>query len=249
MLDLTTLLSYENPNRERLDEIIANERFATCPYLSDTYSVPQWGFIKDKGVFPSPMVLHRKKAYKFMREQLAAVPLIDLGCGDIFGYPGNVTMILAAKQLGLPAYIGVDKYNVGRGNRYAARTIESNCHVSIDDLSETLEQYKDENRASVFDDLAIEVVKADMLDFVSRLNSGVYNFTINGIDHAILHDNKGEYSQALAEELARASETGSVVFGGSSEIFYYLARVGFTLLDVPGNPRMKENHYNWIFKK
>lgn len=241
MANLRRLLAYENPNRVELDKIIANERFAEVPDMPDAYSNSQWGFIEDHGKSGSPVVSNPRKVYRFMKENLPKAPLVDLGCGAIFGYPGNLTMLRAAEQLGLPAYIGVDRHNVGTG--------EPNLYTSIDDLSKRLERYRNRDELPEFTNLDVEVVRADMLDFVSRMIAGVYNFSINGIDHNILYDEGSKYSKTLATELARASKKGSIVLGCNSEAFYHLARTGFKLLDVPADSKMKNNIHGWIFKK
>jgi SAM-dependent methyltransferase len=80
------------------------------------------------------------------------------------------------------------------------------------------------------DEIHISTVKADMLDFVSRLPSESANFMLNGIDARVIHD--PAYHRELAAEIHRATERDGRVFGTKSEAFRFLERMGFTELEV-----------------
>lgn len=60
------------------------------------------------------------------------------------------------------------------------------------------------------------LVKADMLQFLSRLQPGFCSITLNGIDAMVLNDH--EYWAALSNEMARVVPLGKLVFGVRSFI-------------------------------
>jgi hypothetical protein len=57
-------------------------------------------------------------------------------------------------------------------------------------------------------------VRADMLDFVSRLKDASVNITINGIDGNIIPVE--EYHKALAKEILRVTKRNGIIFGHGS---------------------------------
>ena len=185
------------------------------------------------------MVSDTRGVYKFMQEILPKVPLIDLGCGQIIGHSGSgSTMVKVAKRLELPAYIGVDKYIFGSSNL--------NPYQNIKELT-CIQPYL--AKINEFSNLDVTLVRADMLDFISRMIPGTFNFTINGIDNFILR-NSDEYSRALTNELNRLLEDGSFVFGcGSGGIFYHLENTNFELVNIPSAPYMQGDRQGWIFEK
>jgi hypothetical protein len=68
--------------------------------------------------------------------------------------------------------------------------------------------------------LAIDYVRADILDLVGRLPDACGSFMINGIDTAVI--DSPEYHRALCNELVRATRPGGLVFGMNSEVFNLL---------------------------
>jgi hypothetical protein len=239
MIDLKQLFTFEHPERTLIDTLVQAETFARCANLPDEYSASMWGFLTEEDTGWSPVLGDRGQAVAtFMKGIIPKVPLVDLGCGGVFVYPGNKTMIYAAQQLGLPAYIGVDRYNVGTEDPWLDPTV----NVLTERQKDSLKIY------GVTIDTAL--VRADMLDFASRMEPGVFNVTVNGIDHHILRQPE-RYSAALAKELGRVCLPGSMVLGNASEVFYSLCNSNeFRRVEVPNertmNPPM---NVGWIFER
>lgn len=57
-------------------------------------------------------------------------------------------------------------------------------------------------------------IRADMLDFVSRIKDSSVNIVINGIDEYIISVKK--YHEALAQEIFRVTKKNGVIFGNRS---------------------------------
>lgn len=98
------------------------------------------------------------------------------------------TMVLAASHLQMPAYIGVELNN----------PIRRDLIPNVPKLEIAL------------------LEKTDMLKFMSRLQRGSYGFVLNGIDSCVIDNYL--YQKALKEEIARAAESGSIIFGTRSFI-------------------------------
>lgn len=62
-------------------------------------------------------------------------------------------------------------------------------------------------------------VKADLLEFMSRVQSGSANIEIDGIDTAVISD--WEYHSALADEILRAVPVGGICFGNKAQVLDY----------------------------
>ncbi|HEV7424286.1 MAG TPA: hypothetical protein VGO21_03795, partial [Candidatus Paceibacterota bacterium] len=96
------------------------------------------------------------------------------------------------------------------------------------------------------------IVKMDILDFLSKLEpKGGYttaNYTINGFD--ILMVQNDQYHEAVATELGRVVQTGSIVFGMNSMVLEKLGRYGFTRIEIPGAEMFNEekSHYGVFVK-
>ena len=126
------------------------------------------------------------------KNKLKGKVLVDLGCGqylqhfDACAQQNSYTLNLARK-LQVKSYIGVDKF------------------IELNDL-------EDFNSKS----LDAIIVKADMLDFVSKLPDNSVNFTINGIDGVVIL-NCDKYAQAVAAEMVRATLPKGIIFGIRSE--------------------------------
>ena len=141
-----------------------------------------------------------RKSRDFLRQHLEDGVLIDLGGGSW----GSAEL---ARYLGAATYINVER------NLRSDEEIPPNPLAAI----------KDEQT----DDLQEILIKADMLDFVSRLRDNSANFMINGIDESAIND--FAYHLALAKELERATKPGGVVFGINSEISGVWSERGSTM--------------------
>jgi|SRR3989339_1276063 len=130
--------------------------------------------------------------------------LIDLGGGGFSG------VRFVAQNFEKINYVNVDR-NAVYTEEKDRETEESNTFKTINEKDDDDDKEKGNKYLSV---------RADMLDFVSHLQSGVYNFSINGIDKAII-DNE-EYHKYLTQELLRVSEPGSLIFGTKSRVLKFL---------------------------
>lgn len=133
-------------------------------------------------------------------EALPESVLCDLG-----GYNGNMESVAASRNASL--FINVDKYPGGLRDATpidaTAGTFSRRDYVSP--ISRTVIVPGIHN---VID------VRADMLDFVSRLKDVSTNFTINGIDSDLIP--VPEYHRAVAREMLRATKRNGIIFGNSS---------------------------------
>lgn len=224
-IDLMQLLSFENPRQKRLDRLILAENedlerdyrdeengWRITRQSSQAFS-DAWHFLAGEG-FTEWGYFDPKAALEYMRQLMPRAPLIDLGCGAVL--QGGLEMVTAAVALGLPGYIGIDKYNVGQGETEPRKNLL---------VGEDPHKVRQIWSAAYFKDLDVALVRADMLDFLARMKRGTYVVTINGIARDILINE--EYSKALAEEVARVCEPKSVVFGVASVALDHLAAAGF----------------------
>ena len=75
-------------------------------------------------------------------------------------------------------------------------------------------------------------VRADMLDFISRLKDNSVNIVINGIDGLVI--TVSEYHEALAKEIMRATKEDGVIFGNYSDSLFMLQDM------INGDPELKK---------
>jgi len=114
--------------------------------------------------------------------------LVDLGCGQhMQSAIGNAYTLNLARKFQVKSYIGIDKL------------------IKLNDL----EDFNSKNLDAI-------IVKADMLDFVSKLSDNSVNFTINGIDGVVILDSD-KYARAVAAEMVRATLSNGIIFGIRSE--------------------------------
>ena len=80
----------------------------------------------------------------------------------------------------------------------------------------------------------------EMLYFVSAMQPGEVNFTINGVDRTVLpridhpyYEGTRNYCRALASEMARVASPGSIVFMNNCVIDQFLEESGFRRVEVP----------------
>lgn len=68
-------------------------------------------------------------------------------------------------------------------------------------------------------------LKAEMLDFVCKMPDGSADFTINGVDSALIGHQP--YRDRLFQEIARATRSGGVVFGVNTTHMSMFEKLGF----------------------
>lgn len=133
---------------------------------------------------------------RLLREHLQGSVLIDLGAGS-----GYFVKHIAHKY-GVGTYILVD-----RDYKHENGELPPNPQTPIEYV-----QVANKQRIKV---------KADMLDFIARLRPNALNFTLNGIDRIIIDDIR--YHEALAQELLRVAQKGSLIFGVDSHALEILS--------------------------
>jgi len=169
--------------------------------VADTEFAARWGFLLDfieRDIDKHTQELEHlyQKLDQLFRDHLSSSVLIDLGGGREF-------MKRIAYKYSVSTYINVD-----RNPSYVDSKISANPLVAAQDVSaQNLRQIR---------------VKSDMLDFVSRLRPNAVNFVLNGIDELIIDNHK--YHQALARELMRVAQEGSLIFGKDSVALEILAQ-------------------------
>lgn len=138
-----------------------------------------------------------------IKAHLMDKPLFDLGGGSFS------TMQYWAEICGASAYYNVEKY-----------------YVDPSTLSrpERIPQPPSSRKPNV--------IKMDMLDFVSRLQPNDCNFVINAIDTDLIK--VLPYHLALAHELGRVVQADNIVCGKQSAVFARLDRYGFERVQFPG---------------
>jgi len=133
-----------------------------------------------------------KELIDSIRNGLRDEILVDLGGG--WGDMWNAAIKVNAK-----AYINIDKNPPTHWDK--AIDVTTNLSPSSIVANEG-------NRTELLE------IKADMLDFLSRLPDNSVNIVMNGIDDTIL--NNQEYIRAVANEITRVTKKGGFVFGSHS---------------------------------
>ncbi len=164
----------------------------------DTHYVDQWRSFKAGGDFggSAEEKTRADEVIAYLEGKLKDQVIIDLGPANSFSPP---------VKIGKGAYIGVEKFNI-------SEKAPLNPSVSLSDRT-----YPQIGR--------IIVVKADMLDFVSRVQNESGNYFISGIDGFIIRSK--DYLQELAREIARSTRVGGVVFGVDSAVLSMLDKKQF----------------------
>lgn len=213
---LYLLTSYDNPNKTRYAELAKNNE----AWAADKTTYLDSGL----GDFQTPYGVQWEELYRgtlahvnrnedlrtnyeaifvFIKEHCKDSVLVDLG--------GNNLDIFSANNLQAGMYVGVNRYSDKKGE------VDPRKPSSISMGTTNVHGLVEISSRSIY-------VKADMLDFVSRMPDASANFTINGIDRAIIDDI--EYHKALAVEIARATRVGGVIFGAGSVSLRYLNTKG-----------------------
>jgi len=191
---LRNFLTYNNPNAELYRRLIKQEHDVPGRrWLPQAFS-EQW-----RHVYYGPRGYEsQESALKtYFREKLNGGILIDIGGGQ------NDAMADLAKISGVETYINVDESL--RGEYDLSKTIPGNYDY---------QRIPEEERARPMTDI---LVKADALDFVSRVPSDTVCFAVNGMDFYVLED--ADYRRALMGELIRTTKPGGILFGASSDIW------------------------------
>jgi len=198
-IDLREFLSYDHPGDGEVQGVIAREEQAAQAWDPSIWCVHTGGIWTDIAYDDEKFAESRAKEY--LSQKLKGKILVDLGCG-----PDPRPSV--AGKFGADTYIGVDKFNVGERDDNRAPKPDPFTNVSK----------KSPEKARKYSEGADSIlVRADMLDFVSRLPSNSVNFMMDYVNGDII--NRDEYVEAVVEELARATEEGGVVLMYSSEPF------------------------------
>ncbi|GEM_PF-5038574 len=208
---LADLLGYQNPNYRFGDGGYVDMIYKTRLDLIDSglmdYSKVFFELISEK---EKPLV------ESLLREKLKERPLVDLGSGS------NLAILRRLAEIGVQAeYIGVDlDFNDlrQRNKRDAVLDPKSKPEIDITDL---LGVKRQEGSMAI-----ATLVQADMLHFISQLQSRSVNITVNGINDSLPGSQTARdsgYFRALAQEIERVVPAGGLVFGcGATPIFSYL---------------------------
>lgn len=208
---LRELLTYENPNLPKYQELITREHADDRSYIPKAFSelwLPTYYNQYKKGeekFFPS---LKQEKVLPYLKEKLRGRMLIDVG-GGFASYMAEL-----AKKVNAKTYI-----NIEFTLRGMPKPETSPIGPEYNPLKGTRREHEFEHLPEEERKFPLESidVKTDMLNFVSRLPSGSCCFVVNGIDFYIAK--YPEYRKALLEEIKRATENGGVVFGIGSDIW------------------------------
>ncbi len=190
---------------ERQEQKLAQGSLAA---IADDEYAERWSFLVSKSADEYLQKFQGSEDYEYVKQDYETLDqlfqrrllnslLIDLGSGHGF-------MESIAYKYKLGTYIQVD-----RNSRYLDEaSLPPDPQVAIQDI--------------VIGDLQRIRVKADMLDFLAHLRPNTINFTLNGIDLLII-DNVN-YHNALAQEILRVAQNGSLIFGVDSHALELFSR-------------------------
>lgn len=139
---------------------------------------------------------------KLFRDAISGNILCDLGSagGGLVGY--------IAKVLSAGLYIEVDKFPNGQDDPTPIDSTRGRGEIYVSRGGRFFNE-------GPIKEVQPEIhVRADMLDFISRLKSSSVNIVINGIDTDIIAPNK--YHEFLAKEMLRVVRDNGLIFGDSS---------------------------------
>lgn len=192
--DLRHLFHYENPRASEIARVIQEaERHHRLWFNSHQAPWNLCARIKDRQDLPIV-----REMYDFLRKHLADKVLVSLGAV-------KTPLAEALAETPPKVVINVDRYDDRIGPREAP----------LDPYSVTTIKHEP--------DSAVEWnVKADMLDFVSRLPDNSVNLQLDGIDTVII--DYEPYHRALAQELIRVLRTGGVLLGNHVDAFDEVTR-------------------------
>lgn len=192
------LLKYDNPSKGNYEHLIQDpdEGYGVNGKLFD--SCCHWPGRVGEGKYSGTR--------QYLVSKMKGHTLIDPGCDE-----GWRWMVSMAQDFGVKEYIGVDKHAFGSRCSVNSRIINS---VSLNDTE----------KREYYPNIEVNLVEADMLNFISQLPENYANFTVNSIDSWVIPS--FQYQQALAREIARATMKEGLVFGFNAEILNHLEENG-----------------------
>jgi hypothetical protein len=237
-LNLREILTHDNPRKAQLEplvEALRHENIDNAGAKARRYETGSDAFLDNPigarvtADFAQHIIRNilmgtgSKKLQAYLTERLAGHTLIDLG-GEAAGINGERTHSMAywAQHAGLASYIGVDLFAKGRANPRL--------------ISDPFTDVADDTDRAAFPKLDIQVVRADMLDFLMRLPDGTtekgFDFSMCGIDEIVLR-HKAEYMRAVTEEITRTMRIGGLLVGGCTFEFTNWNRLTDRLAFIP----------------
>lgn len=199
---LKTFLNYQNPKAKEYEELIKTEVARTTSVKERSGLDPPIDEYSEQWLNKIFLEVH-KELLEFIREKISRELLVDLGGGR------RATMKWLAKEFKVKTYIDVEKYLADKFPLDPVMNIAEQLGQTPEEAEET----------------EIVLVKADMLNFVSRVPDNSVNFVINGIDTFVIDSPK--YHSALAREISRTTKIGGVVFGINADALYELQESRF----------------------
>jgi hypothetical protein len=149
---------------------------------------------------------------------------------DTPGIPGKKEVISKIFDVALPGSILCDLGGYNGKTEYLAAGHNASMYINVDRYPRGLNdstpvdsqkgQFGKADYVDVTGQTFIEgihnvvTVRADMLDFVSRIRDGSVNVTVNGIDADVIPIEK--YHESLATEILRVTKHQGVIFGHGS---------------------------------
>jgi hypothetical protein len=180
---LKEFLSYENPNKGQYENLIR-----VVAASQSHYDIEDMDEARTNFDFKWRLALRQeqgKELLNYLSQKIGGEILIDLG-----GSSGSMESV--ARIVGAKTYITVDKY------------------IAKDSPVDVYANLSTQSKKNASDPDKV-MVKADLLEFVSKLPDASVNVTINGIDGLIIPES--DYHKALANEIIRVAKNGGVVFG------------------------------------
>lgn len=247
-LNLREVLAHENPRKTQLASLIEGLRvecLANAGAKARGYELGNESYLQNPidaritSDFAQHLIRHilMGKEFKTLQERLTEKlkgrTLVDLG-GEAAGEHGlrSHSMAYWAQYAGLAGYIGVDLFAKGRANP----RLQSDPFTDVAD---------DEDRAA-FPKLDVQVIRADMLDFLMRLPDGTadrgLDFSMCGIDEIVLR-HRQDYMRAVVEEIARTMRMGGILIGGVTFKFTNWEELSDRLTFIPLGRETKPDFY------
>lgn len=212
---LRNLLTHENPNSVQYKQLIQE--------AAESHSIE---ITKDQGFHASfDMIWVQNITSQHQLEKSPAKEILEFLRGKL---EGKVLVDLAA----------------GGGMRYLSERVKVSTQIEVNLYHGRglPNPYNDISHGGSSGTPSVKVikVKADALDFTSKIANNSASFVINGLDTEIIP--VVEYHKVLADEVIRATPEGGVIFGLNSGVLNFVA----------GNPQVEAVHiggYEFFVKK
>jgi hypothetical protein len=204
-ISLKNLLKNQNKNRELYDYLSKESEARQIRIMEQferEFHTPYERFwllqehILDK-IFENPV--DASEEYPMLAALAVVIPgtiLVDVG--------GTGHLHSFAKKLGASSYIAVNRWAIGYKD-------------PADPYTAVWERQERNTQRYFMHSLG---VRADALDFVSRIADGSVSFVINGIDEAVIENPR--YHECLAKEMSRATAKSGIIFGNKAEVEYQI---------------------------